>query len=64
MSCRLTATDVFVCYCIVVLFRASSTVPFNLIALKCGHCGSYNTRRMGVVTTEGGSETVDADDSQ
>ena len=28
---------------------ASSTVKFNLVAHKCSSCGSYNTRRMGII---------------
>ena len=35
------------------LFRASCTIPFNLIAHKCSSCGSYNTRRMGIITGGG-----------
>jgi len=33
--------------------RASSTVAFSLIAHKCTSCGSYNTRRMGVIPGSG-----------
>ena len=32
---------------------ASSTMPFSLIAHKCSECGSYNTRRMGLITGGG-----------
>lgn len=39
------------------LFRASSTVSFNLIAHKCSACGSYNTRHMGIIT--GGGAVLD-----
>ncbi len=28
----------------------SATIAFNIIALKCPACGSYNTRRMGLHT--------------
>jgi len=28
----------------------TSTVPFHLIGLKCGQCGSYNTQRLGIRT--------------
>lgn len=31
----------------------SSTVPYSMIAHKCRECGSYNTRRMGIITGSG-----------
>ncbi|KAL4856014.1 E3 ubiquitin-protein ligase [Chlorella vulgaris] len=31
----------------------SSSIAFHLLGLKCGACGSYNTRRMGLHTSDG-----------
>ena len=39
---------------------ASSTIGYSLVAHKCSACGSYNTRRMGIVT--GGGAVLDDDD--
>lgn len=36
----------------------SSTVPYNMLAHKCTTCGSYNTRRMGIITLNGSDEPV------
>jgi hypothetical protein len=33
--------------------RHSSSIAFHLLGLKCGACGSYNTRRMGLHTSDG-----------
>ena len=38
---------------------ASSTVMFNLVAHKCSSCGSYNTRRMGIVDGSSGQDVVE-----
>jgi hypothetical protein len=33
--------------------RHSSSIAFHLLGLKCSGCGSYNTRRMGLHTSDG-----------
>jgi hypothetical protein len=38
--------------------QTTHNIPFNLVALKCGHCGSYNTSRLSVITTTPSGEQV------
>ena len=33
--------------------QATTGIPFHLIGLKCGHCGSYNTQRQSVIMRNG-----------
>ncbi|KAG7674604.1 putative E3 ubiquitin-protein ligase RZFP34 [Nannochloris sp. 'desiccata'] len=41
---------------------ASSTVTFNLVAHKCSTCGSYNTRRMGILDTTSGQGIIEEEE--
>jgi len=43
---------------------ASSTVSFSLVAHKCSSCGSYNTRRMGIIDTTSGQDIVEEQEEQ
>jgi hypothetical protein len=43
-----------VCSCIYIRpCRHSSSSAFHLLGLKCSGCGSYNTRRMGLHSSDG-----------
>ncbi len=33
--------------------HTTTGMPFNLVALKCAHCGSYNTSRLGIFQPDG-----------